>query len=735
MTTAINYEQETIVAVFAYNVFSDPDSGWCCYRFIEQETDRKFMAVGSMLPDKKNLPVKLTGHWEYDKWRGAAQKKFCVDYTEIAPPSRKAEVVAYFGSLKCGIGKTKAESIYSRFGDKTYEIVDNDPERLVEVRGISTGIVSDLKEALKKSNAARDLIRLFSGAGVNVNGNMVHGIINLYPENTVDVVRENPFAPIGVEGYTFEKADSLRDAVGLPADFPPRLEAGIIRVLDNFAVAGNVCMPAMDLLNGMMRMLKSSKELCQEALKKAQAEGKIKVAMGMVYTPARYLCEEAICKDVVRLMSVNTDAVTKIDPFIEEYERDNFTLADCQKDAVRNAFAHPLSIITGGPGTGKSTVTKAILYANQQIYGESAEPVLLAPTGKASRRMSEVTGYPAATIHSTVGWRGDEKPTDNEIEIEGNLVIVDEASMMDQTIASVLLEKIRTGTRVVFVGDVDQLPSVGAGDVLADMIGSEVIPTTRLNVIFRQAGENPIIKNAHAINNGDTNLVAANTFKFYVATDPQNLFNQALSLYCKVVKKYGDDKVVLLNPQRNNTDVSVDNFNVELQKILNPKQEGQKEITVGKTKFRAGDKIMELKNTEGPKNGDVGYIREIVWEKSSEDEDSGMYFANIEFNNDGITCKYNVDDLRHVTHAWCTTVHKSQGSEYDTVIMVVSKAHPTMLKRNLLYTGVTRAKKNVCIVGEPDALTRAILDGKREVRCTMLAIRLHTALTKKKENV
>lgn len=722
------FEQVSIVCLFNFSVFSDPDSGWCVYKYIEQGTENKFTAIGSLLPDKKNLPVKLVGHWEYDKWRGSAKKQFVVEYHEIAPPSQKPEVIAYLASLKCGIGRVRAELIYRKFGNSTYDVIDNSPEKLTQIPGISHGIVRDLKEAVKNANASRDVLKLFGAAGITISGNTVHEIVDKFSD-PVELIRKNPFVALGIDGYTFEKADTLREFLGIDTEFPPRLEAGIIRCLDNFASSGNVCMKVNDLVTAMSGLMGTKTECCQAALKSAQANGKIRVVMGRVYTPERYAKEESICENLVRLTEVDSRPITNIDAFIDEYERSNFTLADSQKEAVRKVFEYPVSIITGGPGTGKTTVTKAILYANDQIYGNSAKPVLLAPTGKASRRMSEATGYPAATIHSTVGWRGDDVEVDPDITIDGNLVIVDEASMMDQQITAVLLEKIKTGTRVVFVGDVDQLPSVGAGDVLNDMIKSEVIPTTRLNVIFRQSGENPIVTNAYNINTGNTNLIHANTFRFFCANDPESLFTQALALYCKVVAKYGDDKVVLLNPQRNNTEVSVDRFNTELQRILNPKIEGQKEITVGKVHFRAGDKVMELKNTEGPKNGDVGYIREIVWEKASED-DEGMFYANIEFNGDGVTCKYNTDDLRHVTHAWCTTVHKSQGSEYDTVIMIVSKAHPSMLKRNLLYTGVTRAKQNVCIIGEPDALSRAILNGKRETRETLLACRLHTRLKK-----
>ena len=261
------------------------------------------------------------------------------------------------------------------------------------------------------------------------------------------------------------------------------------------------------------------------------------------------------------------------------------------------------------------------------------------------------------------------------------------------------------------------------------MIKSEVIPVTRLTVIFRQAGENPIVKNAHAINNGNTNLEFSNSFRFITCQDEQEVFKAACKKYINCVKAYGEDKVILLNPQRNNTFVSVDRFNTELQSKINPADPEKLEIKVGKTVFRENDKIMELKNNEeGPKNGDIGYIRQITRRKDPDDPNTFIYYANIEWNGDGEWIEYSQDDMRHVTLAYCTTVHKSQGEEYQNVIEVVSKAHPSMLKRNLVYTGITRAKTNVCLVGELDALSMAISNNSLEVRYTLLASRLNTAL-------
>ena len=730
MGTYAAIEREEIVATFTYKTFESADRTYCVFRFKNYETRKEFTAIGSMLPDKKNVPVKLTGNWELNKKNG--RKQFKVAYYEQAKPSGKTEVIAYFTALHCGIGGVKALSIWNHFGAKTWDVVESNPERLLEVPMISQKILTRFLTAQKENNLLRELLKLFAQSGVSLGGETLHTMIEKYGPSCIEKLKENPYEPCGViNGYTFDRADALAYTLGYPADSENRLVAAIYKVLDDAAVSGHVCLPKDELLASLIKFTSCSRDRCVEAIRKAHKEKKICCANYFIYTPKRHEQEEAICDHIVRLMSSGSKPIEQVDALIEDYEAANFKFADCQKDAIRNVFKHPFTVITGGPGVGKTTVTKGILAVHEQVYGASSNPLLLAPTGKAARRMSEATGYPAQTIHSAVGWKGEEYDYGDQepIMLDGNLVIIDEVSMMDQAIASILFERVKSGTRVVLVGDIDQLPSVGCGNVLADLIRSNVIPTTRLNVIFRQAGENPIVKNAHAINHGDPNLTFEKSFQFINCRSDQEVFEAACKMYVRCVKAYGDDKVILLNPQRNNTFVSVDRFNAELQARINPSVPGKFEITVGKTTFRENDKVMELKNTEeGPKNGDVGYIREITRRPDPDEPGSFNYFANIEWNGDDQWIEYSQDDLRHVTLAFCTTVHKSQGSEYQTVIEVVSKAHPSMLKRNLVYTGITRAKVNVCLVGELDALRMAVANNTQEVRYTLLASRLYTAL-------
>ncbi len=726
-----NADYEEIIASFTYKTFESDDRSFCVFKFKNHETQKDFTAVGSMLPDQKNLAVKLTGSWELDK--KTARKQFKVAYAEKASPSGEAEIIAYFVALKCGIGKSKAKSVWKHFGKSTWYVIESAPEKLLEVPAISKKILAKFLEAQKNDSIFRDLLKLFAKAGISAGGDTIHTLVSKFGSDTLKILESNPYAPYGVvHGFTFDKSEAIALTLNFPMDSDVRMIAAIQKILDDASARGHVCLPKNEVLMQLTRFTGCTNERCIEAIRNAFREKKLRCANNFLYTPKRYEQEESIATNLVRLMSANTRAISKVDAFIDDNEKANFKFSECQRDAIRNVFLHPVSIITGGPGVGKTTVTKGILSVHEGVYGASSNPILLAPTGKASRRMSEATGYPAQTVHSAVGWKGEEFDYDEEpVMLDGNLIICDEVSMMDQQIASILFERIHTGTRLVLVGDIDQLPSVGCGNVLSDLIRSGVVPTTRLNVIFRQTGDNPIVKNAYKINKGETDLEFSKAFQFIQCKSEEQVFEAACKMYVKCVHAYGDDKVILLNPQRNNTFVSVDRFNTELQSRINPPAAGKMEIKIGKTVFREGDKVMELKNTEaGPKNGDVGYIREITRRPSPDDPDTYNYFANIEWNGDNSWIEYNQDDMRHVTLAFCTTVHKSQGSEYPYVIEVVSKAHPSLLKRNLLYTGITRSKVACCLIGEIDALNRCITTAPsaEDGRNTLLANRLYKAI-------
>ena len=726
-------ELANITCTFAFPTFHNAENQWCCYKYRDRETDKEFVAIGINLPKVRDLPVQLVGHWATNKKTG--KKQFEVQYVEQARLTTKSEVIAYFVSLKCGIGKAKAAAIYRKFGDRTWDVLDREPEELKKVSGISEKVYNRMIEAVKASNVSRELLRLFARAGITVSGNTLHSIIEKLGQSAADSIRANPYIAYGIDGFAFDKCEAIAACLHLPADSDFRIKAFAKKVLIDAGFSGHVCLPKDIYLAEVQKQSGCTREKCAAAINELYAARKLRGGNGHLYLPAEFVQEETICRCISELLISGTGPVTGVEPIIDRYEREqHIKLAQSQREAVVKAFSSQVSIITGGPGVGKTTVTKAILYVHKAVYGESSDPRLLAPTGKAARRMSEATCYPAATIHSAVGWRGDDVdiPCD-DATLVGNLIMVDEASMMDQKICSILLERIQVGARVIFIGDIDQLPSVGSGNVLHDLIASGVIPTTRLTVIFRQAGDNPIVYNCHRINEGKTDLIYGKTFKFLETQSEGEAFVTACRMYVKCVRAYGVENVILLNPQRNNTDLSVDNFNVELQKVLNPPDPAKLEMKVGRFVFRAGDRVMELKNTPEAKNGDVGTIRDITRKPDPDDPTEWIYTAHLEFNGDGKILDYDSNDLRHITHAWCTTVHKVQGSEYPTVIEVVSKAHPSLLKKRLVYTGISRAKVNVAIVGERDALEIAVNAGAEtdEQRYTLLTERLQTAAAKR----
>lgn len=732
----------SIVCRYAHELFRALDTGWGVVKYSEKESSKTLTAVGTDLPTQRGLVFELFGEWAFNK---KGQKQFEVAYYDIVHQEDKDCIIAYLLSLKCGIGNSRAKEIYAKFGNKTWDIIDNDPYRLSEVKGVSTATVDKLLSKQVSSLQIRNILELSTKSGANLSPTQIHKIIERHKEESTTALKDNPYSFVGFEGITFDKADAIGLFLGFPQDFPPRLQAFLPHLFGEYAAKGHVCIPKNDIrdsngkllyrgiITEMTRYLGCTEGQCRAAVNAAWKDGEIKLANDLVYSKSSFETEGKVVANLHRLMSSEYEPITQIDTLIEDYEAQKFPLAENQIKAIKNVFKNQVSIITGGPGTGKTTVTKAVLYVHKMVFGESSNAILLAPTGKAARRLSEATGYPAQTIHSAVGYRNEKDPCDPEIELQGNLIIIDESSMMDQQIASILFDKIQDGAKVVILGDPDQLPSVGAGNVLHDLIESGSIPTIKLDVIYRQSDQNPIVTNAHLMNTGCSELEYARTFKFLETQSNAETFDIACSMYLRSVKAYGIDNVVLLNPQRNNTDLSVSAFNKKLQEVLHEHnnmlgltKEGAYTMQINGITYRVGDKIMQLKNTEIAKNGDTGFIRDIIRRPDPEDPERYMYEAIIEFNGDGYLHSYPAEEMKNIDLAYCSTVHKSQGEEYQTVIMVVSKAHPTMLKRNIVYTGITRAKENVALVGELDALKIAIENGIPEHRFTLLAQRMRS---------
>lgn len=702
-------------------------------KYTNQEDNKTIVACGQSLPQTKDVTIVLNGIWENSKHG----KRFNVAFFSSELPTSEKGIISYLSSLKARTGAKKARDIYSMFGEDTWNVIMHRPEELLKVKGITPFILNKLKEKVKDTNLLCDLMALFKGV-IEISTQKAKNIENTLGGDALHIIKSDPYRLCEVRDFGFPSVDKLAIHLGIDPSNPSRLAASIEYLFHEAASFGHTCVPKTEMVEKMTWLLneglnpKVVKEAqCLDSLEDAWRQGKVKKTGKMLYSDFRYNQEVAIANKIAALMSENTKITEGIDVFINQYEQDNsIQLAESQKNAIKEVFRHQVNIITGGPGTGKTTIIKAVLFVHKMVFGTSSNPMLLAPTGRAARRMTEATGFEAATIHSAIGYRGQSEDKELEGEmLETNLLIVDEVSMMNQFTAYSLMNRIPGNAKVIFVGDPEQLPSVGCGNILHEMIRSTVVPTTRLDVIFRQAQDNPIVWNSQAIKSGDVCLRETSTFKVVEKTSAGEIFIEACSLYVKSAKAYGLDNVVLLNPYRDKSDLNVDTFNRNLQHLLNPKRDDELTVKVRNTEYRRGDKVMQRKNTDSAKNGDIGYIKEIIRKIDPDDTTQFIVVAHIEFNNDGNILTYDAKDIsEQLDLAYCNTVHKSQGSEYETVIMVVSNMHEMALRRNVIYTGITRAQKNVAIVGERAALNSAIENNTTNERYTLLADRLYNLL-------
>jgi len=566
----------------------------------------------------------------------------------------------------------------------------------------------------------------------------------------VKILKNNPFVLCSFDGFGFRTADRLARKLGTDPTLPDRLAESIQYLFDEYASNGHTCVPSDVFLERLYNELNRDysgapvpRQLIQEALKTAFARQEIRASKNpgqdtvYLYSSPRYDQEQELAKGLGRLLSGKAEPVGDIEPFIREYEQEvGMTLADSQRAAVQNAFRHQVNIITGGAGTGKTTTLRAILFVHQKVFGDKSQPILMAPTGRAASRMTEATGVPAATVHSLIAFRGESEREDNQRldpdgKLDGNLFIVDECSMMDLFISQALVRKIPSEARLIFVGDPGQLPSVGCGNVLYDMIASGAVPTSKLTVIFRQANENPIVYNSTQIRQGKMDLLEAPQFAVREGRDTESIFRQACSLYCKAVDRTKLDDVMLLCPYRSKSDLNVDRFNRKLQELINPARTGDLSMKKGSMHFLPRDRVMQMKNTEEAHNGDIGVILRID-EIYDPDTESHKKIAAIEFNGDGVEHYYDENMIYELDLAYCTTIHKAQGSEAPIVIMVLSEQHSIALRRPLIYTGVTRSKTNFILVTDwgRKAWNDAIANDSTDARWTMLSQRLRAVQRK-----
>ena len=683
------------------------------------------------------------GRWGFSPKYG---RQFRVEQYEKNLPADTASILRYLSSRSIkGVGPTLARRIVSEFGAETFDVIEHHPEWLADIKGISRKLAQQISEDFREKSGMRNAMmyfRAYFGAALTVR------IYKKWGANAVNVAKSNPYRLCDeIEGIGFEKADRLAEENGISGNDPARIKSGIRYVLTQNGIQnGHVCLPEEKLIAASAQLLGVTERESRESLTELIAEESVNShcidGVRYIYDHFAYAAEGYIARKL-KLLDKLCPAVSTEDValFIKKEEREcGVEYAALQKKAILDALSSGVMILTGGPGTGKTTVVRALLRVFSRI---GLRVALCAPTGRAAKRLSESTSEEAKTIHRLLemgvdrrnneGRRDDGRVVfqrDEKNLLDENVVIVDEASMIDNALMCALLKAVKPGARVILIGDADQLPSVGAGNVLSDLIASECFSTVRLTEIFRQAGESLIITNAHAVNRGEMpDLSVKNNDFFFLPRGSDEEIARTIADLCKnrLPRAYGKEVtegIQVITPSRRG-ESGTDALNVLLQGELNPPNAKKKEYRFRDRIFREGDKVMQTRNNydifwekqdgegTGIFNGDIGVIRSI---------DLFEQMMTIQF--DERTAKYDFSLLDELDHAYAVTVHKSQGSEYQTVLLPAYTAPPMLLTRNLLYTAVTRASVRVIIVGREDIVEAMVRNNRQSMRYTGLVSRV-----------
>ena len=711
------------------------DNGYCVFSYSTQDesvpkearkntffSDDKihFTAVGYHLVSTNVVEAELDGTWEQSKHGLQLSVTTCKQIV----PTDQAGVLAYLSSgIIKGVGPEIAKAIVAKFGDKTMEILDQNPQQLLSIRGIARTKLKTIVASYEETKALSDLMIYLAPFGVSMK--KVAMIKEEFGDQSLQIVKTDPFQLCRIKGFGFMTVDSIARKTKVSLKHPMRYAGAINYVLDEARVSGHLFLSVdetvgrcYDLLNSDCEAEVVSEGEIRQAISNERLESRIYVEGTRVYLSYERMCEVKAAKRIVSMiLQEDFEEIYDLDEKIDQAEQTlKQKLAPSQRKAVKLCLSHPISIMTGGPGSGKTTTLRFILDIYKKEY-PSNEILLAAPTGRASRRMAEQTGMFASTLHSALGLITDEESPLNDTELlPADLIVVDEFSMVDMRLAYILLERIKPGAQLLIVGDADQLPSVGAGNVLREMIRSEKVPTAVLDTIFRQASNSRIIVNAHAINHNDTHLQYGDDFQMLEVQNAEDAAQLVVKNYLQEVSQHGLENVQILSPFRKRGAVASNALNETIRDLVNPASKRKMELKCGSRVFRVGDRIMQTANRNGVSNGDVGLITGMV---KVDDE----VFVDIRLL-DGRELRYSKDMMEDVEFSYCLTIHKSQGQEYPVIIVPLLKEHYIMLRRNLLYTAVTRAKAKVILIGQRQAVYIAIHKCDVGQRNTVLADRI-----------
>lgn len=696
--------------------YNNEENGFSVIKIKSRGYAELVTVVGNLAAVNVGAAIRLKGDWRHDSKYG---KQFSVvDYRETVPATI-AGIEKYLGSgMIKGIGPVYAKRIVARFKENTLKIIEEQPDSLIDVEGIGQRRVDMIKRAWQEQKEIKNVMLFLQSNGVSTA--YAVKIYKTYGNESINIVKTNPYRLADdIWGIGFKTADKIARQLGFDSNSFERCRSGLLYVLNELSNDGHCYALRDQLFEAAGSILELDRPLIEGTLDRMLEE---KLVIGdegnAVYLPAFYYSELGAAKRVRQILAEESKyKAAGIEEHLKNIQEEhNIQYDDIQIEAVKTAAGSKLMVLTGGPGTGKTTTTLAIIKVFQKL---NARVLLAAPTGRAAKRMAETTGLEAKTIHRLLEYKPPEGYKKNEESpLDCDVLIIDETSMVDIMLFYNLLKAVSNETVLILVGDVDQLPSVGAGNVLKDIIESETVNVVRLTRIFRQAQGSAIVTNAHRINRGETpNLKGGKSsdFFFIEEDEPQKVVETITELCSKRLPNYYkvdpvNDIQVLCPMQKGETGAF--NLNIILQEALNP---AEVSIKYGGTVYRLNDKVMQIKNNYDKNvfNGDIGSITGI----DTEDRMLAICF-------DGVNVEYDATELDEVVLAYATTVHKSQGSEYKIVVAPVTMQHYMMLQRNLLYTCVTRAKKILVLVGSKKAIGIAVSNNRMQKRNTMLVERL-----------
>ena len=729
-------EIETLEGSVEYIIYSNEENGYTILEMVIGKGEI-VTAVGVMPYIGEGENLKVYGKWVHNPKYG---RQFSVSSYEKVMPADEVSILRYLasGAIK-GIGPKTAQKIVDLYGEDSFDVIENHPEWLADIKGISRKAAMEISERFREQAGMRSAMMFFRnyfGATLTVR------IFKKWGSASVDIAKKNPYRLCNeIDGIGFEKADYMANDLGVVSDNFDRLMSGIRYVLNqNANQNGHTCLPREKLTEASARLLGVDSERADEAISALLKSGELRYTLRdevqMIYDAYAYEAEKYIAAKLLQIDKMcSAVSLPDIDRFIEREEgRNGISYASAQKVAISDALRYGVMVLTGGPGTGKTTVVRALIHIFDSMGFEIA---LAAPTGRAAKRLSESTSMEAKTIHRLLEMNYDNGSTPvfnrNEFEqLDESVIIVDEASMIDSALMMALLKAIKPGARLIIIGDSDQLPSVGAGNVLRDIIESERFSVVRLDEIFRQAQKSLIVTNAHAINEGRYPVVDVKNSDFFFLhrENDKSIALTIADLYKnRLPKTYGEEirqDIQVITPSRKG-EAGSENLNVLLQEALNPYSPKRKEYRFRDVIFREGDRVMQTRNNYdiywlresdgkdgyGIFNGDIGVINTI-----------DVRNAVMEISFDERVVSYDLTLLDDLEHAYAITVHKSQGSEYGVVIIPMCSAASMLLTRNLLYTAVTRAQRMAVLVGREEIMERMVDNNCQSMRYTGLAERL-----------